>query len=64
MSTALVWGVAGDACLQVLAGGRQRAKEEPRRPKGIVGNDRQRGGIGLMCQEQQRVAELARGVQL
>src|SRR5215472_12071684 len=39
----LVWRAACDGFLQVQAGGRQRAKEEPRRPEGIVGDDRERG---------------------
>ena len=52
------------AFLQVLAGGRQRAKEEPRRPEGIVGDDRERGVVGTLRQAQQGVAELPRRVQL
>ena len=47
-STALVWRVACDGCLQVQAGSRQRAKEEPRRPKGIMGDDRERGVFGAL----------------
>ncbi len=43
--TALVWRVACDAFLQVHAGSRQRAKPEPRHPKGIVGDDRERGVV-------------------
>jgi hypothetical protein len=43
----LGWGhLAGDAGLQVLAGSRQRATIEPRRPKGLVSDDRERGIIG------------------
>ena len=61
---ALVWRVARDAFLQVLAGNRQRAQAEPRRPKGIVGDDHERGGIGPLRQAEQRVPELLRGVQL
>src|SRR6266446_3966963 len=57
--TALVWRVAGDACLQVQAGSRQRAKEEPCCPQGIVGDDRERGVIGRLRQTQQGVPELA-----
>ena len=53
--TALVWRVAGDAFLQVLAGSRQRAKAEPRRPEGIVGDDRERRVVGTLRQAQQRV---------
>ena len=49
-STALVWRVAGDACLQVLAGSRQRAKAEPRHPEGIVGDDSERGVVGTLRQ--------------
>ena len=60
--TALVWRVAGDAFLQVLAGSRQRAKAEPRRPKGIVGEDRERGVVGMLRQAQQRFPELSRRV--
>ena len=62
--TALVWRVACDAFLQVLAGSRQRAKAEPRRPKGIVGDDRERGVVGTLRQAQQRFPELSRRVQL
>ena len=62
--TALVWRVAGDAFLQVLAGSRQRAKAEPRHPKGIVGDDRERGVVGTLRQAQQRFPELSRRVQL
>ena len=46
----LVWRVAGDGFLQVLAGRRQRTKAEPRHPKGIVGDDRERGVMGLLRQ--------------
>jgi hypothetical protein len=46
--TALLWRVAGDAFLQVLAGRRQRAKPPPRRPKGIVSDDREREIVGLV----------------
>src|SRR5262245_55010340 len=38
-STVLVWRIAGDAGLQVLAGSRQYAKVEPRQPEGLVGDD-------------------------
>lgn len=38
--------LAGDAGLQVLVGSRQRAHREPRRPKGRVSDDRERGIIG------------------
>ena len=62
--TALVWRVAGDAFLQVLAGSRQRAKVEPRHPEGIVGDDRERGVVGTLRQAQQRFPELSRRVQL
>ena len=34
--TALVWRVVGDACLQVLAGCRQRTQGEPGQPEGMV----------------------------
>ena len=51
-------------CLQVLAGSRQRAKAEPRRPKGIVGDDRERRVVGTLRQAQQRLPELACRVQL
>ena len=49
-STALVWRVAGDTFLQVLAGSRQHAKAEPRHPESIVGDDRERGGVGALRQ--------------
>ena len=62
--TALVWRVACDAFLQVLAGSRQRAKPEPRHPEGIVGDDRERGVVGTLRQAQQRFPELSRRVQL
>jgi hypothetical protein len=63
-STALVWCVVCDPFLKVLAGSRQRAKVEPRRPKGIVGDDRKRGIAGMLRQTQQRVPEFLCGVQL
>jgi hypothetical protein len=53
-----------DAFLQVLAGSRQRGKEEPRRPKGIVGNDSERRVMGMVRQAQQCFAELSGGVEL
>ena len=62
--TALVWRVACDAFLQVQAGSRQRAKPQPRYPKGIVGDDRKRGVVGTLRQAQQRFPDLSRGVQL
>ena len=62
--TVLPWRVACDGFLQVLAGSRQRTKEEPRSPKGIVGDDRERGVFGMLCQAQQGFADLPRGVQL
>ena len=62
--TALVWRVACDGFLQVLAGRRQHAKAEPRRPEGIVGADRDRGVVGTLCQAQQRFPEFSRRVQL
>ena len=62
--TALVWRVACDGFLQVLAGSRQRAKAEPRRPEGIVGDDRERGVVGTLRQAQQGFADLPRRVQL
>src|SRR5262249_5284636 len=55
---ALVWRVACDAFLQVLAGRPQRAKEAPCASKSSVGDDRERGGVGTLRQAQQRVAEL------
>src|SRR5215813_3454105 len=63
-STALVWRVACDGFLQVLAGSRQRTMAAPRHPKGIVGDDRKRGVTGALRQAQQRFADLARRVQL
>jgi hypothetical protein len=62
--TALVWCVEGDGFLQVLTGSRQRAKVEPRKPEGIVGDDRERGVVGTLRQAQQRVPELSCRVQL
>jgi len=62
--TALVWRVAGAAVLQVLAGGRQRAKPEQCIPKGIVGGDSERGVVGALRQAQQRCPELSRRAQL
>ena len=43
-----VWRGAGDACFQVLARRRKRAKVEPRRPEGIVGEKRERRVVGLL----------------
>src|SRR5262245_14371874 len=63
-NTALVWRVACDAFLEMLAGSGQRAKGEPRHPKGIVREDRERGVVGALCQAQQCLPNLARGVQL
>ena len=63
-STALVWRVTCDAFLRVLAGSRQRAKPEPRHPKGIVGDDHECGVMGTLRQAQQRVPDLSRRVQL
>src|SRR5438067_10340748 len=62
--TALVWRVAGDAFLQVLAGSRQRAKPEPRHPEGIVGDDRERRVGGVLRQAQQGSPELLRRLEL
>jgi len=60
----LVWRVACDGFLQVQAGGRQRAKEEPRRPEGIVRDNRERGVFRTLRQAQQGFADLPRSVQL
>jgi len=49
-STALLGRVVCDPCLQVLASSRQRAKVEPRHPKRIVGDDRERGLVGTLHQ--------------
>ena len=62
--TALLCRVACDARLQVLAGSRQRAQEEPCHPQGIVGDDSERGGVGALRQAQQRFPELACCMQL
>jgi hypothetical protein len=62
--TVLVWRVEGDAFLQVLAGSRKRAQEEPRHPEGIVDDDRKRGVMGMLRQAQQRFPEFACRVQL
>src|SRR5262245_29588001 len=61
---ALVWRVACDGFLMVLAGNRQRAKEERCPPESIVGDDRERGVVSLLRQAQQGFAELSRRVQL
>jgi hypothetical protein len=45
---ALVWHVAGDTVLQVLAGYWQHAKAEPRPPEGIVGDNREHGIVDLL----------------
>jgi hypothetical protein len=58
-STALVWRIAGAAFLQMVAGSRQRTQPQPRRPKGTVGNDRERGLVGAFRQAQQHFSELA-----
>jgi hypothetical protein len=63
-STALGWRVVCDGFLQVLAGSRQRPKAAPRKPKGIVSDDRERGVFGALRQAQQRFPELSRCVQL
>ena len=63
-STVLVWCVACDGFLQVLAGNRQRAQAEPRRPEGRVGEDRECRIVGMSRQAQQRFPELSRCVQL
>src|SRR5215831_7175738 len=63
-NTVLVWRVACAAFLQVLAGIKQRAKVQPRHPKGIVGDDRERRVMGLLRQAQQCFPELACRVQL
>ena len=47
-STALGWRVARDAFLQVRAGRGQRAKPEPCTSKGVVGDDRERGVVGML----------------
>ena len=62
--TALVGRVVGDACLQVLAGCRQGAEAEPRHPKGIVRDDRERRVVGALRQAQQRLPDLTRRVVL
>ena len=62
--SALVWRVACDAFLQVRAGSSKGAKEAPRHPKGMVGDDRKRGVVSMLCQAQQRVPELSCRVQL
>src|SRR5262245_19106842 len=61
---ALVWRVACDAFLQVQTGSRQRAKEEPRHPKGIVSDDSERGVVGLLRQAHQSFPELSRHLEL
>jgi hypothetical protein len=62
--TVLVCRVVCDAVLQVLAGRRQRAKPPPRYPKGIVGDDRERGVMATLRQAQEGFSEFSRRVQL
>jgi len=65
--TALVWRVAYDAFLHVLVmlvSNRKHTKAKPRRPQGIVGDDRERRVVAMKGQAQQRFAEFARRVQL
>src|SRR5438093_903949 len=57
-STVLVWRVACNSFLQVLAGRRQGAKGEPCPPKSKVGDDIERGGVGTLRQVEQRFPEL------
>jgi hypothetical protein len=61
---ALVWRVACDTFLMVLAGSRQCTKEEPRPPESIVGDDRERRVVSLLRQAQQCFSKLSRHVQL
>ena len=62
--TVLVWRGACDGFLQVQAGGRQRAKAELRKPKGMVGDDRKRVVVSTLRQAQQRFPDLSCRVQL
>jgi hypothetical protein len=64
LRTALGWGVACDAFLQVLVSGRPRAKPAPRQPKGIVGDDRKGGIVSTLRQVQQHFADLSRRMEL
>jgi hypothetical protein len=48
----------------MLASRRQSAKAQSRKPEGMVGDDRKRDIVGLLCQAQQGIPELARRVQL
>jgi hypothetical protein len=61
---ALVWRIKGDAFLQVLASSRQCAMPQPRHPKGKVGDDAERGVVGMLCQAQQGFPKLAGCMQL
>ena len=61
---ALGWRVACDGFLQLVAGSRQRTKPQPRYPKGIVGDDHERGVVGLLGQAQQGFPNLTCPVQL
>src|SRR5262245_53197676 len=62
--TVLIWRVAGDAFLQVLAGSRQHTKAERRDPEGKMGDDRVRGVVGTLREAQQRFPNLAHRVEL
>ena len=62
--TALVWRVAGDATVARCWRAAGNVPRQNHHPKGIVGNDRERGIVGLVRQAQQGVPELARRVQL
>ena len=61
---ALVWRVACDGFLQVLASSLQRAKVEPGRPGGIVGENRECRVGGALRQASEGFSELLRRVQL
>src|SRR5216683_1758834 len=61
---ALVWCVMCTAFLQVQACSRQGAKPIPRCPKSSVGNDRERGVVGMLCQAQQGSPKLSCWVQV
>ena len=63
-SMALVWRVACDAFLQVLASSLERAKVEPCLPEGIVGEVIEIGVVGALRQALQGFPELPCRVQL
>src|SRR5262249_28163805 len=60
----LVWRVACNGFLQMLASSRKRPEVELRPPGGRVGNDRECRGVGMLRQAQQLSPEFLRCTQL